>query len=228
MVIELLKFLEVSIHTILFVRRIYPTELFARRKKYDAPVYQSRHPDLNSYISGAVKAVGEELVRGTVQRVVVVIRDRDNVALERFVFNFSGLPAIPKDAEWQKWSNVEGVMSAATLAQYFRSFLIRLALLDRQLGTLPESWDSTFAVVMELKDGETPSEPVSKAKAKDKPPVAWVPALVQNTTAGMTEDAESHIIRTVDTGLVNLSLIVQESEDKLLRIKALEDDSMEL
>ena len=48
-------------HTILYVRQIYPADLFIRRKKYDTPVFQSRHPALNAYISGAVKAVGEEL-----------------------------------------------------------------------------------------------------------------------------------------------------------------------
>ncbi|KAG9020328.1 hypothetical protein FS842_007407, partial [Serendipita sp. 407] len=161
MIIEMLKFLEVSIHTILFVRRVYPSELFARRKKYDAPVYQSRHPDLNKYISDAVKAVGDELTRvggllsflsygrnrinslsysplitqqGSVERVVIVIRDKDGVAMERFMFNFSGIPSIPQDAEWQKWQSIETVMTAATLAQYFRSFLIRLELIEDQLG----------------------------------------------------------------------------------------------
>lgn len=54
---------EVSIHTILYVRRVYPPALFRRMKKYDAPVYQSQHPDLNRYISGAVKAVGDEIIR---------------------------------------------------------------------------------------------------------------------------------------------------------------------
>ena len=52
---------EVAVHTILYVRQIYPADLFIRRKKYDTPVFQSRHPALNAYISGAVKAVGEEL-----------------------------------------------------------------------------------------------------------------------------------------------------------------------
>ena len=54
---------EVSIHTILYVRSIYPAGLFRRVKKYDAPVYQSQHPELNKYISGAVKAVGDEIIR---------------------------------------------------------------------------------------------------------------------------------------------------------------------
>jgi mitotic spindle assembly checkpoint protein MAD2B len=52
----------VAIHTILYVRQIYPADLFVRRKKYETPVYQSRHPGLNEYIAGAVKAIGDELV----------------------------------------------------------------------------------------------------------------------------------------------------------------------
>ena len=53
---------EVAIHTILYVRQIYPADLFVRRKKYETPVWQSRHPALNEYISGAIKAVADELV----------------------------------------------------------------------------------------------------------------------------------------------------------------------
>lgn len=52
-----------AIHTILYVRQIYPADLFIRRKRYDTPVFQSRHPALNEYISGAVKAVSDELSR---------------------------------------------------------------------------------------------------------------------------------------------------------------------
>jgi len=110
---------EVSIHTILYVRRVYPPALFRRMKKYDAPVYQSQHPDLNKYISGAVKAVGDEIIRvcvsndryprlldllqGTIERVVLVIRDRDSIAIERFLFNFSGFVVTNENDQWQKW-----------------------------------------------------------------------------------------------------------------------------
>jgi len=75
-----------------------------RRKKYDTPVFQSRHPALNEYISGAVKAVADELVhvgtslvilrngfnfllKGKVDKVVVVIKDKEQTALERFIFS---------------------------------------------------------------------------------------------------------------------------------------------
>ena len=53
---------EVAIHTILYVRQVYPADLFVRRKKYETPVYQSRHPGLNEYIAGAMKAINDELV----------------------------------------------------------------------------------------------------------------------------------------------------------------------
>ena len=52
---------EVSIHTILYVRQVYPAEIFIRRRKYDTPVFQSRHPALNEYIAGAINALTDEL-----------------------------------------------------------------------------------------------------------------------------------------------------------------------
>ena len=50
-----------AIHTVLYVRRVYPADVFIRRKKYNTPVFQSRHPGLNEYISGVVKAITDEL-----------------------------------------------------------------------------------------------------------------------------------------------------------------------
>lgn len=83
---------------------MYPAELFVRRRKYDTPVFQSRHPALNEYIAGAVRAISEELAQvcssitrqisladhdsgqGNVDKVVVVIKSPDEKPLERFIF----------------------------------------------------------------------------------------------------------------------------------------------
>jgi mitotic spindle assembly checkpoint protein MAD2B len=67
---------EVAIHTILYVRQVYPPDIFVRRKKYETPVYQSRHPSLNEYISGAVKAVCDELELVCQLYSMLRIRDR--------------------------------------------------------------------------------------------------------------------------------------------------------
>jgi mitotic spindle assembly checkpoint protein MAD2B len=89
--------------------------------------------------------------------VVVVIKDKDEVALERFIFsiqtmitiesfnkdtrsNFQCLPMSPinliKDGRSYYYS-VEGAMATAALGQYFRSFMVKLGMIESQLAELP-------------------------------------------------------------------------------------------
>ncbi|OJT15935.1 Mitotic spindle assembly checkpoint protein MAD2B [Trametes pubescens] len=126
------EFIEVAVHTILYVRHVYPADLFVRRRKYDTPVYQSRHPALNEYIAGAVKAVTEELTLGTVDKVVLVIKSADEKPLERFIFAL-------------------------------------------------------------------------RSTLQDPPP--WVPAARPETTAGAADAAELHMVRAVDTGIIDVRVI---------------------
>jgi len=211
------EFIEVAIHTILYVRQIYPADLFVRRKKYETPVYQSRHPGLNEYIAGAVKAIGDELVLGNVEKVVVVIKDKDEVALERFIFSIQTMITIES---FNKDTSVEGAMATAALGQYFRSFMVKLGMIESQLAELPRDGENTFAIILELREGKGPSA----IPDKDDPP-PWLPAVTQHTTPGASEKSELHMVRAVDTGVVNLSLAVQESADKLRTPANLESGS---
>ncbi|KAF9225435.1 DNA-binding protein [Gyrodon lividus] len=204
------EFIEVAIHTILYVRQIYPPDLFVRRKKYDTPVFQSRHPALNEYISGAVKAVTDELVLGNVDKVAVVIKDKDQAALERFVFSINNMIEVES---YNKDTSVQDAMSSTTLSQYFRSFLIKLTMIEAQLGLLELQDEASFSIVLELNDDKVPSV------RRDKDPPPWVPADRQHTTAGASDDAQLHLLRAVDTGIINLSLAVQESKEKLRKLK---------
>ncbi|THH33159.1 hypothetical protein EUX98_g1066 [Antrodiella citrinella] len=219
------EFIEVATHTILYVRQVYPAEIFVRRKKYNTPVFQSRHPALNEYISGAVKAVADELmlVHGNVHKVVVVIKNNEDVALERFIFamqNMIQVEAYNKETGYATFDasehlihsstySVEDAMTASVLGQYFRSFLIKLSMVESQLGQLGLGDDLSFAIVIELKDDKMPTV----THGKDPPP--WIPATLDNTTTGTSEQAELHMLRAVDTGIINLSFAVQESEFKL-------------
>lgn len=214
------EFIEVAIHTILYVRQIYPADLFVRRKKYETPVYQSRHPGLNEYIAGAVKAIGDELVLGNVEKVVMVIKDKDEVALERFIFSIQTMIAIES---FNKDTSVEGAMATAALGQYFRSFMVKLSMIESQLAELPRDGENTFAIILELREGKAPSA----IPDKDDPP-PWLPAVTQHTTPGASEKSELHMVRAVDTGVVNLSLAVQESADKLRTLANLESGSQVL
>ncbi|KAI0639572.1 DNA-binding protein [Trametes polyzona] len=196
---------EVAVHTILYVRQVYPPDLFVRRRKYDTPVYQSRHPALNEYIAGAVKAVSDELALGTVDKVVVVIKTADEKPLERFIFALRNTLQVES---YNKDTSVEGAISAASLGQYFRSFLLKLSMIEAQLGQMDLD-DLSFAIVLELQDDKAPAA----SQGKDPPP--WVPASTADTTSGAADTAELHMLRAVDTGIINLALAVQESEYKL-------------
>ncbi|KAG2155598.1 DNA-binding protein [Suillus clintonianus] len=215
------EFIEVAIHTILYVRQIYPADLFVRRKKYDTPVFQSRHPALNEYISGTIKAVSDELVLGNVDKVVVVIKDRNQVALERFIFSVRNMIQIES---YDKDTSVQNAMSSAKLGQYFRSFLIKLNMIESQLGLLelPSGDEASFAVVLELKENTVPTA------SKDNEPPPWVPADRQHTTSGASEEAQLHLLRAVDTGIINISLAVQESKQKLQRTKDPDDSAHDI
>jgi mitotic spindle assembly checkpoint protein MAD2B len=61
----------VSIHTVLYVRKIYPQELFMRARKYNTPVYQCRHPDVCTWVNDAIQGVGEELKKVTTHRPMI-------------------------------------------------------------------------------------------------------------------------------------------------------------
>ncbi|KAG2022969.1 hypothetical protein CC2G_000678 [Coprinopsis cinerea AmutBmut pab1-1] len=200
------EFIEVAIHTILYVRQVYPPDLFVRRKKYETPVYQSRHPALNEYISGAVKAVSDEMAQGTVEKVVVVIKNKEQVPLERFIFSIDNMIEVES---FNKSTGVVDAMTAKSLVQYFRSFLIKLCMIEASLGQMELGDDISFAILLELKDQAAPSA----SQTKDPPP--WIPAEAQHTTRGTSDKAELHMIRAVNTGIINLSLAVQESAEKL-------------
>lgn len=89
--------------------------------------------------------------QGTVDKVVVVLKDKDNVALERFVFSLQNMiqaEAYNKDDRFRfcmvavyihlniTCYRVEDAMTIGSLSQYFRSFLVKLSMIESQLGQL--------------------------------------------------------------------------------------------
>ncbi|QRV97321.1 mitotic spindle assembly checkpoint protein MAD2B [Ceratobasidium sp. AG-Ba] len=215
---EIVEFLEVAIHTILFIRGVYPPDLFVRRRKWDAPVYQSRHPALNEYIAGAVSAVKDELLMGSVERMIVVIKDRNDVALERFIFSLKVVvePAPIEMNRWDKDTVIKDALPLLSLPQHFRSFLVKLSLVEGQLGDLPQDEDMSFGVLLELKDDAVPS--ASPQSSQDPPP--WIAASNQHTSAGTSDDAQLRVIRALETGVIDVGLAVQESGEKLAGLKS--------
>ncbi|KAJ3557321.1 hypothetical protein NP233_g11772 [Leucocoprinus birnbaumii] len=168
------------------------------------------------------------MAKGNVQRIIVVIKDQNQVALERFIFSVEHMIQVES---FDKDTSVENAMTPGGLVQYFRSFLIKINMIESVLGQLELGDDISFGVIIELKDDTIPTV----SHTKDPPP--WIPAEPQHTTPGTSDDAEMHMIRAVNTGIINvrlapkhtvillisslpqLSIAVQESGEKLKRMK---------
>ncbi|KAF8323291.1 mitotic spindle checkpoint HORMA domain-containing protein, partial [Clavulina sp. PMI_390] len=206
----LARIVEVAIHTILRLRQVYPPDLFILRRRYDAPVYQSRHPALNEYITGAVIAIGEEMLLGVLQHVVVVIRDQLDRPLERFVFSLDFVVSIDHDDVDQP---IENSLTQETLDQYFRAFMIKISSMESQLEELQPSDELNFAIVIECRPGFIPSASQSDPGG----PTPWVPAQ-KGDTGQKSEKTQLHPVRSVETGVINMSIVIQESEEKLSRV----------
>lgn len=68
-------------------------------------MYQSRHPEVRAYIARVVHALQNEMGRGTLKRVTVLIHDVESRApMERFIIDFGymrleGLEGPQRDAK---------------------------------------------------------------------------------------------------------------------------------
>lgn len=67
------SFLTAYVHTLLYLRTLYPRTSFVHSRFHNTSVYQSRHPLVCDWIRDAIAAVRKELLDGTVSRIGIVI-----------------------------------------------------------------------------------------------------------------------------------------------------------
>nr|CAH0110901.1 unnamed protein product [Daphnia galeata] len=80
-------FLEVSLHQILWARKLYPNEIFKQTQMFNTLTYKSIHPEVNSYIDNALSTIKTLLSSDFIEKFVMVIKDNGK-PIERFVFSF--------------------------------------------------------------------------------------------------------------------------------------------
>ncbi|KAJ9632358.1 hypothetical protein H2203_000763 [Taxawa tesnikishii (nom. ined.)] len=163
-------FLVVAIHTILYERSIYPQTSFLSARRYNYPVRQNRHPKVCRWVTDAVAAVETELLKGTVERVAVVIYDKADKPVERFMFDTSQFPVVPIDEQTVPLERVDvngetvHVLPVVDLEEQFRATMSRLTNCGSTLQPIPPA--CTFTLAVELKDESEP--PVGH-------PQPWIP-----------------------------------------------------
>jgi mitotic spindle assembly checkpoint protein MAD2B len=82
-------FLELSFHSILFHRAVYPPGIFQRKQKYRVPVHVTCHPDVQTYIRDSVKDLAPNLARGSISKSNFRIVDSRETPVEEFHFRFN-------------------------------------------------------------------------------------------------------------------------------------------
>ncbi|XP_061361143.1 DNA polymerase zeta processivity subunit isoform X2 [Gastrolobium bilobum] len=129
----LVEFLEVAITCVVFLKGVYPSGAFERRRYMNVVVQRALHPQLRYYIHATVSGLLPFLQKGMVERVAVIFFNADNVPLEKFVF---------KLAMNQSYGSA---VEEFGLESSLRSFLVKLSISESLTKKLPPgcSWEIT-------------------------------------------------------------------------------------
>ena len=175
-------FLTVSIHTILRIRDIYPATSFLTARAYNYPVFQSRHPKVCGWVNDAVAAVEAELLNGTVGRIAVIIYSPQQQPLERFMFDVSKFPVVPKEDHHTPIAprpESKSTDLTVDLEEQYRGAMAKLTACGSKLSPLPKG--CSFSMAIELKERADP--PIGH-------PQPWIPA--QPSLQASRKDGSSH------------------------------------
>jgi mitotic spindle assembly checkpoint protein MAD2B len=233
-------FLAAYIHTLLYLRSLYPRSSFLTTRFHNTPVHQSRHPLVCDWIRDAVSAVRQELLSGSVEKIAVVIYSLgvkgggSAKIMERFMLDVSQFPVVDKnerntEIEWESDEELRGkgkqkALDAdvnVDLSESFRAALVLLTTRCSQLSPLPPN--CSFNVSMELKDDADVDPPIGH-------PQAWIPVQgslqktgrkggVGNDIGGREEGADLGgvrvtPIRAVEAGVFRFETWVEEGKAK--------------
>ncbi|KRT79793.1 hypothetical protein AMK59_8001, partial [Oryctes borbonicus] len=131
------EFFEVTIHNILYIRKLYPHQIFKKTKKYGVIVYQSVHPKINEYIAECLKAIHFHLKLKYLKTVCVCILMKNEVT-ERYIF----------DIAHSKDGNIEDLY--IHLERDFRDFCLKLHTASNYLDRLLN--DATFIIQLHVSE----------------------------------------------------------------------------
>jgi len=238
------SFLTVSIHHILFLRRIYPPVSFLSTRAYNYPVRQNRHPAVCAWVQSAIDAVRDQLERGTVEKVAMCIFECDNnEVLERWTFDLRALPVVDHremdtmfESRNQNGGEDVGLqdgalkkkINVADLEAQFRAVLSRFNSASGKMKALPEDQEYSFTVTIEVK--ENADRPVGRLREEER---KWVAAEPEDwsddeqdgdSTSNDKENRRANDkgktvpVRRLEAGELRMEVWVEESKAKFERI----------
>ncbi|XP_030375752.1 mitotic spindle assembly checkpoint protein MAD2B [Scaptodrosophila lebanonensis] len=88
----LLEAIEVLVNHLLYVRGVYPPQIFKKRRVFNTPVFVSIYPPLNNYLTNILNAAQELLRRQELQCLEVIIYRDDMEHMESYRCELESLP----------------------------------------------------------------------------------------------------------------------------------------
>uniref|UniRef100_A0A3B1JLP5 Mitotic spindle assembly checkpoint protein MAD2B n=1 Tax=Astyanax mexicanus TaxID=7994 RepID=A0A3B1JLP5_ASTMX len=189
----LCEFLEVAIHLILYVREVYPSGIFQKRKKYNVPVQTTFCIlPLNNYVEQSFAVLLEQ---NEAEKVVVVIMDKEHHPVERFVFEISQPPLLSISSE----------TLLSHLEQLLRAVILKISVCDAVLDNNPPG--CTFTVLVYTREAATRN--MEKVQViKDFP---WIVADEQEV---LMQEPRLIPLKTMTSDIVKMQLYVEERAHK--------------
>ena len=93
-----LELLETVMHSILYLRKLYPEAIFRKRQKYKIPVQMSVHKGVNEYVASSLRALRPYIEQRLLESLSVVVTDPagrhwETLTVELHVLNSAAISA---------------------------------------------------------------------------------------------------------------------------------------
>ncbi|KAL0123032.1 hypothetical protein PUN28_007574 [Cardiocondyla obscurior] len=187
-----LEFLEVAFNCILYFRKIYPKEIFVKKKIYGTTIYISEHPELNEYLSNVLNAI-RELIKedeNSVKAVNLIFYNVNKLPIEKFVFDMVKLQAEATETDPYYLKTEEAL----------KTICLKLSMCDTYLKPIPDN--ATFSI--EIQTYET-----AHIILGENPKCENFPWVINDDAAEMT-DKNLLPLKDIKTDCLNLQLYVIE------------------
>ena len=146
-------FLHGALHVILHARRVFPPDVFERRRLFDVAVFRSRHMELDEYITGVVLGARHLLER----------RELDALVVRPGATGAHCTPRRPRALpDRRQAARCRQPLSPRRCSTCVRGFLLRLHVCDALLAPLPAGAELSFTAELHTRSTSA-SQPLPAA-----------------------------------------------------------------
>ncbi|KAK9869735.1 hypothetical protein WA026_003471 [Henosepilachna vigintioctopunctata] len=186
------EFLEVAVHNILYTRKLYPETIFIPKRKYGVVVYQSIHPEVNSYICDCMKAVNYHLRKSQLKQFFIIIQSGDHI-FEKIVFDIVKMN-----------SDIQSDIYLLELEKNIRNFCLKLNSSCSYTDSLP--LDTTFIIQIATTE-------LSSLEFNDNPAFEEFPWTHCGLNDSVIANPDIIPLQTVDIGYLNMQIFIETSSN---------------